>query len=74
MNNNIFIYIVLGHRSFSTGKICIIEMSEHYSYIDQYKEPAKKIACKKLGLLMNKDDISILDFAYLGENVSIFKA
>ena len=72
MNNNVYIYIVLGHRSFFIGKICIIEMSEHYTFIDHYKVPAKEKACEKLGL--NKDEVSILDFKYLGEDVSIFKA
>ena len=71
MNNTVFIYIVLGHRSFFTGKICIIETNEHHIFIDQYKEPAKEKACEKLGL--NKDEVSILDFRYLGEDVSIFK-
>ena len=71
MNNIVYIYIVIGHRSFFTGKICIVEMDEHHVFIDHYKEPAKIKACKKLGL--NKDEVSVLDFKYLGEDVSIIR-
>lgn len=71
MNNGIYIYIVLGHRSFFTGKICIVKMNEDHVFIDQYQEPAKEKACKKLGL--DKNEVSILDFKYLGSDVSIFE-
>jgi hypothetical protein len=66
-----YVYIVLGHRSFFTGKICIVEMDELPDVtIDRYAERAKEKACKALGLDKIKDEVSILDWSYLGGDVT----
>lgn len=69
MNRKVYVYITLGHRSFFTGKICIVEMTDEFVFIEHYKEPAKIKACEKLGL--NPDEVSVLDFNYLGEEIYI---
>lgn len=66
--NTVYIYIVLGHKSLFTGKIAIVGLPSTYMFIDTYKEEAKKKACEEFGL--NKDEVSILDFMYLGEEVA----
>ena len=69
MKNN-WIYLVLGHRSFTTGKIVLVSLPQ-YVFIDTYRDLAKKKACEKLGL--NEDEISILDWKFLGEDIAIFE-
>lgn len=65
---NIYMEIILGHASFSLGKICIVALPDMaYAFISTYVEPAKRKACEKLGL--NEDEVKVLDWHYLGEDV-----
>ena len=68
---NVYIELVLGHPSFHTGKICIVELHDDYEFIETYVEPAKRKACEKLGL--NKNEVAILNWSFLGEDVAFIK-
>lgn len=66
-----YVLITLGHQSFTTGKICIVEISEDFVSINAYKCEAKIKACKKLGI--NPHDTIILNFKFLGDDVEFIK-
>ena len=68
MHNKVFIYIIIGHKSFVTGMHCIVELFDDFLYVDIYKDIAFEKACAKLGI--NKDESIILDWKFLGENVT----
>ena len=63
----VYMKIVLGHPSFSTGKICIVELPMTCAFINTYVEVAKRKACEKLGF--NEKEVVVLDWTYLGEDV-----
>lgn len=66
-----YVYLVLGHRSFFTGKIFIVPISEDYTFIETYRDEAKKKACKHINIPEN--ECSILDWSFLGSDVCIMK-
>ena len=66
-----YVYLVLGHRSFFTGKIFIVPISEDYTFIETYRDEAKKKACKYIN--MPENECSILDWRFLGSDVFIMK-
>ena len=66
-----YVYIILGHRSFTTGKIAIVAVPDAYAFISDYADGAKKQACKELGL--NEEEVSILDYKFLGSDVLFIK-
>lgn len=66
-----YVLIILGHRSFTTGKICIVEISEDFVLIGTYKDKAKIKACKKLGI--DPHDTIILNWKFLGDDVEFVK-
>ena len=66
---NIYMEIVLGHASFSCGKICVVALSSYMQceLISSYVGPAKRKAYKELGLC--EDDVKVLDWSYLGNDI-----
>lgn len=66
-----YVLITLGHWSFTTGKICIVEISEQFVFIDTYRDEAKTKACEKLGV--DPWETTILDWKFLGEDVEFIK-
>lgn len=62
-----YVYIVIGNRSFFTGKICIVGVTEKFDYIREYQQPAFEAACKQLGV--SESESSVLGFMYLGHDV-----
>ena len=62
-----YVYIVIGHRSFKTGKSAIVAIAEEYEFISDYANEAKKRVCKELGL--NVDEAVVLTQLFLGNNV-----
>ena len=71
MNIN-YIYIVLGHASLLTGKMAIVEVPGDYTFISTYKKLAKEKACQEFGL--NEKETCVLDYKFLGEDLTIIKA
>lgn len=62
-----YVYIVLGHPSFYTGKIAIVELPATCMFLETYKKEAKKRACENLGI--DEKEAVILDYKYLGEDI-----
>ena len=65
--NTCHMVLTLGHKSFTTGKIVVVELPDEYILLATYKQKAKEKACEKLGL--NEKEVSVLDFNFLGEDV-----
>lgn len=63
-----YVSIVIGNRNFFTGKQVIVKVNQSYTFISSYKDEAYKIACEYLNL--NPSECSILDWSYLGDDVS----
>lgn len=66
-----YVYLVLGHRSFFTGQICVVEVPSTATFITTYRDMAFEKACEKFGV--SKDEASILDWSYWGEDVTFIK-
>ena len=66
--DSVYVYIVIGHVSFCTGKTVIVKLPPDHEFISTYKQLAKEKACEKLSI--NVDDAVILNFKYLGEDVT----
>lgn len=66
-----YVRLVLGHRSFFTGKTFIVPISEDYTFTTTYRDEAKKKACKHIN--MPESECSILDWSFLGSDVCIMK-
>lgn len=64
------IYIVLGHKSFTSGKVALVEISEEREFITQYVDIAKEKFCKQLG--MNVDEVSVLNWFFV-QDISIIE-
>lgn len=64
---NVYAIIILGHKSFITGKIVIVSMPNVYNFIDTYRQLAKEKACEKLGIKEN--ETVVFDFKFFGEDV-----
>lgn len=65
----VYVELNFGCKSFDTGKIAIIaiQTEKDEEYITAYAEFAKEKVCEELGL--NKDEITIFGWSFLGENV-----
>ena len=63
-----YVNIVIGNRNFFTGKQVIVKVEKEFTFISSYKDEAFKIACKHLGL--NKEECSILDWSFLGDDMT----
>lgn len=66
-----YVFLVLGHRSFFTGKIFIVPILEDYAFTTTYRDEAKKKACKHIN--MPENECSILNWSFLGSDVCIIK-
>lgn len=64
---NVYAMIILGHKSFITGKIIIVALPNEYVFIDTYRQLAKEKACQKLGI--KEDETVVFDFKFFGEDV-----
>ncbi len=64
------IYIVIGHKSFNTGKSALVEITEEREFITQYVDIAKEKFCKQIG--MNADEVSVLNW-FFDQNIAIIK-
>lgn len=69
--NNTYIYILLGHRSFPTAKMAIVEIPTDYVFADTYKKLAKEKACAQFGL--DDKETSVLDYKFLGDDITFIK-
>lgn len=67
-----YIYIVLGHVILPTGKMAIVEVPDDYTFMSTYKQVAKEKACLEFGL--NKEDTWILDYKFLGTDLTFINA
>lgn len=62
------VYIVIGHKSFATGKAALIQISEEREFISQYMEIAKEKFCKQLGV--DVSEVSVLNWFFV-QDISI---
>ena len=67
MKDNMWIYLVLGHRSFKTGKTVIVAVPDYCTFITEYENEAKKKACKEIGL--NESEVHVLECKVIGRDV-----
>ena len=71
MENVVWIKLILGHRSFFTGKIVMVSLPDRYVMLETYKNEAKQKACTKLGL--RESEVAVLDYEFLGSNVTFIE-
>lgn len=64
---NTHVYIVIGHKNFSTGKIVIVSVPNYSEYITTYEREAKLRACNKLNI--RESEAVVLDCKVLGHDV-----
>lgn len=64
-----YVYLSLGHSSFTTGKVVIVKIPDVYMFLKTYVDVAKAKACKELGL--DEDSVIVFDYKFLGDNVLI---
>ena len=69
--NTVWAYIVIGHSSFSTGQIAIMQLPDRYEFLTTYERQAKIRACEALKI--KESEAAVLDFKILGENVLFLK-
>ena len=63
-----YVEVVIGNRSFSTGKQVIVKVPGDYTFITAYRNEAYKIACEKLNL--NKAECCLLDWRFFGDDLT----
>lgn len=63
-----YVSVTIGNRNFFTGKQVIVKVEDEFTFITTYRDEAFKIACEHLGL--NKEECSILDWSFLGSEVT----
>ena len=69
--DNVYVYLVVGHQSFKTGKTAIVSLPNCYAFIATYFKVAKEKVCERLGL--DVEDVVILDSKFLGDDVLLIK-
>lgn len=62
------IYICLGHKTFSSGRIALVSILEERKYITDYVEIAKEKFCKQLGV--NPDEVTVLNWFFV-QDISV---
>lgn len=65
--NDYYVYLTIGHKSFTKGKTAIVKVSEDHEFIDMYKALATTKVCEQLNL--KEDEVLIFDFKFLGDDV-----
>ena len=65
MESNVYIYLLVSHQTFTTGKSIIISVPSRSIYLDEYAQVAKKKVCEKLGF--KESDLKLLDYRFFGD-------
>lgn len=65
---DVYIYLILGHRSFTTGKIVIVSVPNYSVSLTTYEREAKLKACQALNL--KESEVVVLDYRFLGDDVT----
>ena len=68
---DVYVYMIIGHRSFTTGKQMIIQVPNYSTYLTTYEREAKLKACQALNL--KESEVFVLDFKFLGDDVTFIK-